>query len=174
MSTLPDDCIDISRWSPVYYNTTHKDMFDYDVIRIKLFVKNQAFCEEVTQEQCDKEWKEDAFGNVFLLDVNCKNVTWEECSIMPVVKTEKVKKPNCRVAVNIYYQTPLYKTMEVTSYKTSCKSIGGAWCKVNHVQECTEVTWSDCLEKVIPTCKPIYLRTPNQERIHRKRCPIKY
>ena len=137
-------------------------------------VKKVPQCKNVTKEVCDSKWIiNDTGKKVFANNVNCKEKTWQDCELVDMVLTEKVPGKNCIDDEDVWYLTPVFNTMEVTSYKRSCSAVGGAVCQVTHTKECTEVTWSDCSDQVIPSCTPVSARIPYQEYNHLKRCAIK-
>ena len=138
-------------------------------------VKKVPHCKNVTKDVCDSKWIIDASGNkVFADNVNCKSKTWQNCELVDKVLTEKVPVKKCVDDEDLWYLTPVFDTMEITSYKRSCSAVGGASCKVTHIQECTEVTWSDCSDRVERSCRPISTNIPTQEYNHLKRCAIKH
>ena len=143
-------------------------------------VKRVPHCHNVTKDVCDSKWIIDASGNkVFADNVNCKPKTWQKCELVDKVHTEKVQIKNCVDEKKpLFYLNPVFETMEVTSYRRSCAAVGGASCQVTYIQECTEVTWSDCTDEVDTTCKPLPYNSkvqsgiPTQEYIHLKRCAL--
>ena len=136
-------------------------------------VKKVPDCKNVTKEVCDSKWVIDASGKkVFANNVNCRPKTWQQCELVDMEITEKVPVKKCIDDEDLWYLTPVFDTMEVTSYKRSCSAIGGASYKVTHTTECTEVTWSDCSDQVERSCQPVSSNVPFQEYNHLKRCAI--
>ena len=50
--------------------------------------------------------------------------------------------------------------------------VGGSVCTVSHVQECTTVEWTDCVETVVSECQEVTVRMPEQTRNHLLRCTV--
>ena len=228
---VPDNCVDVSRYGPVYYNSTKEEVCTSSIqttcvprsekvcvnvpntdcifnsgadctnvpsthtvrcdrteersftpkkcvpngYKTISEVKKVPHCKNVTKDVCDSKWIIDASGNkVFADNVNCRQKTWQKCKLVDKVHTEKVPVKKCVDDEDVWYLTPVFDTMELTSYKRLCSAVGGASCKVTHIEECTEVIWSDCTDRVERSCEPVSTNIPSQEFSHLKRCAIKH
>ena len=95
-----DDSLDINDFYPIQCRP-------HPVPQILTEVKMMPVCENVTKQHCDTKWVLNAAGEkVWAGNENCKEVTWEDCSLQPRNVTTEVETYDCTEATTaILYQT---------------------------------------------------------------------
>ena len=136
-------------------------------------IKNVPVCEIVTKQQCDSKWDVDEQGvKVWLGDYNCRNVSWEDCSLVEKVVTEEVATWQC--APNdtqpLLYLFPLQQQEEVTVISTKCEPVSEAVCEVKMEARCDTVQWEECQQFILPSCSQMPFKIPHQKYEHLLRC----
>ena len=132
-------------------------------------------CKNVTKEQCDSKWVINKDGEkVWAGNENCKNVTWEDCSLQLVDVTQEVTSWECKDGEPIEYILPVKKNTEVTTMETSCKAEPYPDCKTAQKQECKEVEWEECKDSLVTKCFPVQFQIPFQRYDHRLRCTLEH
>ena len=95
-----DDSLDINDFYPIQCRP-------HPVPQILTEVKMMPVCENVTKQHCDTKWALNAAGEkVWAGNENCKEVTWEDCSLQPRNVTTEVETYDCAEDdTAILYQT---------------------------------------------------------------------
>ena len=89
-----DDSLDISDFYPIHCQP-------HPVPHILTEVKMMPVCENITKQHCDTKWALNAAGEkVWAGNENCKEVTWEDCSLQPRNVTTEVETYDCAVHVS--------------------------------------------------------------------------
>merc|ERR1712129_490706 len=149
------DCNNRPTISTQRCDTTEKDTFvpkhcSQDGVEVLEEVKQMPVCTTVTKQQCDSKWViNDQGEKVWDGNENCRDVSWEDCTLVDKVITE-----------------------EVTTYSRTCQPTGNPVCAQTSVTQCTNVEWEECREEVRETCNPITFNIPFQTFHHTLRCSI--
>ena len=133
-------------------------------------------CTNVTKQQCDSKWVINAHGEkVFDDHVNCRDVTWENCKLVPTPIEEEVETYDCVDAQDpITYETVEKRQDWVSLKRTTCKAVAKPVCEVSTKTVCEDVEIHNCQDVIVPNCFPVEFRIPYQEYNHLLRCPIKH
>ena len=133
-------------------------------------------CVNVTKQQCDTKWVIKYDGEkVWAGNENCRDVTWEDCTLEEREVTIEVPTYDCAPAQNpILFQTVEHKPAKVTVIRRECKPVAQPVCKVTTQRKCEEVEWEDCEENVDPHCVDTLFKIPYQEYNHLIRCPVSH
>ena len=139
-------------------------------------IKQMPVCQNVTKKQCDSKWVINALGEkVFDDHVNCKDVTWENCKLVPTPIEEEVETYDCVDAEDpITYETVEKRQDWVSLKKKTCKAVGKPVCEVSTKTVCEDVEIHNCQDAILPNCFPVEFNVPYQEYNHLLRCPIKH
>ena len=139
-------------------------------------MKHQPVCVNVTRQQCDSHWVTTAQGDqVWAGNENCRNVTWEDCSLQLKPVTTQVETFNCTPAeLPVVFATVVNREIEVTRVTRQCQPVAKPWCETTNVEECGTVEWDDCDDILLPSCYKNLFRIPYQEYNHLLRCNVEH
>jgi len=142
---------------PVEVNITH--------------LKYRPECKNVTRHNCITKWVLDKDNGqpTFKPTKDCKEVTWEECDLVPYNATFPVPSYDC---------TPEYEEFETcTTAKVSemidvvkCEPKAGFKCKFTPETRCIDVKWTKCVHKKVKDCEPTPTVELKQDEIHQQIC----
>ena len=109
-------------------------------------------------------------------DVNCRNVTWQQCELRRMEVVEEVELFDCLEAPE---QTITYDVLEeaveaVASYRTECRAAAVPECRTRHETRCLAVEWEECEDRLQQDCSKFSWRLPSQEEEHTVRCPLRH
>ena len=137
-------------------------------------VKKMPVCKTVSKQQCDSKWVVNEQGEkVWAGNDNCKEVSWEDCTLEDKIVTQEVDVWECNPDSNpTVYQVPIVNNVEVTITTRVCKPKASPVCSYKTEQRCETVEWEDCYDSVIPHCNKFNVRVPYQEFDHRLRCAV--
>ena len=137
-------------------------------------IKKMPVCQTVTKQQCDTKWVVNELGEkVWAGNENCKDVTWEDCTLEDREVSQEVEVYDCTPSSEIIsYQTLSRTTSEVTTHKTVCEPKANPVCSHTTEVQCDTVEWEDCTDTVTPNCFSASFRVPYQEFDHRLRCSV--
>ena len=137
-------------------------------------IKMMPVCETVTKQQCDTKWVLNAAGEkIWAGNENCKDVTWDDCSLQPREVTTEVDTYECTEdPVAIAYQTVNRLDVDVPLFSRTCKAVAKSVCSVTTDRQCETVEWEDCQDTVVPNCFKTMFRVPHQEFNHLLRCTV--
>ena len=78
-------------------------------------VKPMPVCVDKVKEQCESKWTTDeATGEkVWAGNVNCQDVTWQDCTLVDTLVVEPVQTNHCRVTENIDYSEAVEVSKQV-------------------------------------------------------------
>ena len=129
-------------------------------------------CKTVSKQQCDSKWVVNEQGEkVWAGNDNCKEVSWEDCTLEDKIVTQEVDVWECNPDSNpTVYQVPIVNNVEVTITSRVCKPKASPVCSYKTEQRCETVEWEDCYDSVIPHCYKFNVGVPYQEFDHRLRC----
>ena len=146
-----------------------------DGVEVLEEVKKMPVCTTVTKQQCDSKWVINNQGEkVWDGNENCKDVSWEDCTLEDRVITEEVPTYTCNNGETLTYSSHIVKEEDVTSYRKTCQPRGNPVCTQSNEIECTTVEWEDCRDELIETCKPFIFNIPYQTFHHTLRCSIEH
>jgi len=146
-----------------------------DGVEVLEEVKKMPVCTTVTKQQCDSKWVINNQGEkVWDGNENCKDVSWEDCTLEERVITEEVPTYTCNNGETLTYSSHIVKEEDVTSYRKTCQPRGNPVCTQSNEIECTTVEWDDCRDEIIETCKPFIVNVPYQTFHHTLRCSIEH
>ena len=132
-------------------------------------------CENVTAEQCDSKWVIDSTGaKVWAGNENCQNITWMDCKLQMIDVTQEVEVWDCIDGVDIVYEAPDIKSVEVTTYKQECVAVAYPVCTQSNSSKCKEVECEECSDSVEAKCFPACFSEPSQRFDHRMRCAVEH
>ena len=130
-------------------------------------------CKNVTKEQCDSKWVINSEGEkVWAGNENCKNVTWQDCSLQLVNVTQDVNSWDCQDGEPIEYVQPAKKNVKVETMETSCTTEAYPDCETSKREACAEVEWQECKDSIVTKCFPVEYEVPFQRYDHRLRCTV--
>ena len=161
-----DDTLEINDFKPIECKP--------GPVKVLTEVKMMPVCETVTKQQCDTKWVLNAEGEkVWAGKENCKDVTWEDCSLQPRNVTTEVETWDCTEASDaLQYQTVAVKEVEVPLFSRTCRAVAKPVCTVTTSRQCETVEWEDCQDNVFPNCFSSLFRVPHQEYNHLLRCTV--
>ena len=135
-------------------------------------IKNVPVCETVMKQQCDSRWDVNEMGvKVWLGDYNCRNVSWEDCTLEEKVVTEEVQTWQCAPDPEpLLYLFPILQHEEVTVISTECEPVSEAVCEVRMEARCEVVEWEECQQFILPSCRLMPFKIPHQKYEHLLRC----
>ena len=164
--TARDDSLEINDFHPIECKP--------GATKVLTEVKMMPVCETITKQQCDTKWVLNAAGEkVWAGNENCKDVTWEDCSLQPRNVTTEVETFDCtEVADAIQYQTVTVNEVEVPLFSRTCKAVAKPVCTVTTSRQCETVEWEDCEDNIFPNCFKSLFRVPHQEYNHLLRCTV--
>ena len=146
-----------------------------DGVEVLEEAKKMPVCTTVTKQQCDSKWVINNQGEKVLDgNENCKDVSWEDCTLEDRVITEEVPTYTCNNGETLTYSSHIVKEEDVTSYRKTCQPRGNPVCTQSNEIECTTVEWDDCRDELIETCKPFIFNIPYQTFHHTLRCSIEH
>merc|ERR1711885_59865 len=143
-----------------------------DSVEVLEEVKQMPVCTTVTKQQCDSKWVLKDGEKVWDGNENCRDVSWEDCTLEDGVVKEEVPTFSCKDGETITYPTPVIMSEDITSYERTCKPQGHPVCATSNKEECTNVEWEECTEEAKETCIPVTFRIPYQTFLHTLRCSI--
>ena len=137
-------------------------------------VKKMPVCHNVTKQQCDTKWVVTPEGEkVWAGNENCKNVTWEDCTLEDRIITQEVDVFDCSRSNNpIEFQYPITKNSEVKTVSGLCQAKASTVCTQSSQVKCKTITWQDCDDVIEQNCFSSFFRLPYQEFDHRLRCSV--
>ena len=135
-------------------------------------MKKIPVCKKVSKQQCDSNWEVNEQGEkVWVSNSNCKEVSWEDCSLEEKIVTEEVDVWECTPDTEpTVYQVADMNTVDVTTSDRVCQPRANPVCSQTTKVSCQTVEWEDCYDSVIPHCNRFNVRVPYQEYDHRLRC----
>ena len=162
-----DDSLDISDFYPI-------NCRPHPVPQTLTEVKMMPVCQNITKQHCDTKWVLNAAGEkVWAGNENCKDVTWEDCSLQPRNVDTEVETFDCTEAPDaIQYQTVAVNEVEVPLFSRTCKAVAKPVCTVTTARQCETVEWEDCEDNVLANCFDSLFRVPSQEYNHLLRCTL--
>ena len=139
-------------------------------------VKQMPVCKTVSKQQCDSKWVVNEQGEkVWAGNENCKEVTWEDCTLEDKIVTQEVDVWDCTPAPTpIVYQSAVLANVDVTLTRRQCTAKATPVCSQTTEQRCKTVEWEDCYDSIIPHCNKFNVRVPYQEYDHRLRCAVEH
>ena len=139
-------------------------------------VKKMPVCRTVTKQQCDSKWVVNEQGEkVWAGNENCKDVTWEDCTLEDKIVTQEIDVWECNPDRQpIVYQTANIANVEVTTVNRVCQPKATPVCSQTTEERCKTVEWEDCWDSIIPSCNKFNVRVPYQEYDHRLRCAVQH
>merc|ERR1712183_983523 len=133
--------------------------------------KEVSECHTVTKDNCVTDWNIDEHGNkVWGGKEKCEPVTWEECKIVKKPVDFPAVKTNCEVAATIKWADFVQGSTEVIEMKQSCEVKSSVNCYPVKVNNCVDVTFTECEMKARDSCYSQTVYEPQQEKIHQKKC----
>ena len=162
-----DDSLDIGEYHPIDCQPSPQP-------HVLTEVKMMAACENVTKQQCDTKWVLNQAGEkVWAGNENCKDVTWEDCSLQPRNVTTEVQTYDCTEADEaILFQTVVHTNIEVKLFSRTCRAVAKPVCTVTTERQCQTVEWEDCEDVLLPNCFKSLFRVPYQDYNHLLRCTV--
>ena len=134
--------------------------------------KQRVECHTVTRPQCDSRWEVDpATGEkVWVGNQNCRDVSWEECELVPTQVTQQVEQYDCQAGPSITYDGVEQNSVDYSTYYHLCEPIAAPVCSERTERQCVTVEWEDCQDELVPSCENIVVNKPSQEATHLLRC----
>jgi len=130
-------------------------------------------CKTVTKQHCDSNWVINELGEkVWDNNDNCKDVSYEDCTLVDKVITVEVPKLKCEDSDVLPYHFPVFKSMDVSAHEWTCAPTADNVCTQTEEKECINMEWEECTETVKETCIPITFNIPYQTYDHFLRCNI--
>ena len=138
--------------------------------------KMMPVCRNITKQQCDTKWVLNAAGEkVWAGNENCKDVTWEDCTLQPRQITTEVETYDCNEAPDVIsYKTVVRKDVDVPLFSRKCRAVAKPVCTVTTDTQCETVEWEDCQDNIAPNCFKSLFRVPYQEYNHLQRCTVSH
>jgi len=144
-----------------------------DGVEVLEEVKKMPVCKTVTKQQCDSKWVINEEGvKVWDGNENCREVSWEDCTLEDRIMAEEVPTYSCKKGETLTYSSHLVIEQEVFAFNKICQPRGNPVCTQRDEMECTIVEWEECRDEIIETCKTHTLNNPYQTYHHILRCSI--
>jgi len=136
--------------------------------------KKMPVCKTVSKQQCDSKWVVNEQGEkVWAGNDNCKEVSWEDCTLEDKIVTQEVDVWDCRPDTEpIVFQVAKIKTVDVRTTDRVCQPRANPVCSQSTEERCETVEWEDCYDSVTRHCNKFNLNVPHQEYDHRLRCSV--
>jgi len=136
-------------------------------------LKDFPVCENVTKKNCVTLWNTDSAGRkVWAGEEDCEDVTWKECKLEKRKVDFEVPEIICTDCQKHYYEVP----KEVPSLRMTnsfgCQVKSSVDCVTTTRPDCETITWQECKEVPSKNCKDIQVKTPVQEKQHKKKCVL--
>jgi len=132
-------------------------------------MKMQPECVDQTKnscEKCEKMWIPEA---PYWKDVNCQELTWQNCTLQPHPHPVQIDYCDCK-KTEIWYNKFERVDSQCEKETTSCVEKAVPVCKSKPVNKCTTVTWEECSETCEDECSMMHFKEPSQEPDHRRWC----
>merc|ERR1712115_732625 len=126
----------------------------------------------VTKQQCDSRWEVDPVTGekVWAGNINCRNVDWEDCSLVQTQVSQAVEQHDCNAGAAISYNVVGQQTVQHNIGKQVCTPSAEAVCSERNERQCVTVEWQDCFDELVPNCETVWINKPSQEANHLLRC----
>jgi len=133
--------------------------------------KKVPVCRPVTKKQCVTNWEIDHDGKkVWSGNEDCKNVTWDECVLIPKDHQYNTTESNCTDGPPIKWWDCVKMPKKTTTYKMTCEPLAALKCEAVKENHCDEIEWDDSYQIAEETCEPKMVHIPHQEQKHKKQC----
>jgi len=129
-------------------------------------MKMQPECVDQKKNSCEKMWIPEA---PFWKDVNCQELTWQNCTLQPHPHPVQIDYCDCK-PTEIWYNKFEKVDSECEKETTSCVEKAVPVCKSKPVTKCTTVSWEECSETCEDECSMMHFKEPSQEPDHRRWC----
>jgi len=129
-------------------------------------LKMKPDCVPMTKNVCEKMWVEEA---PYWKDVNCKEKTWQNCTLVPDLHTTTIDYCNC-TPTEIWYNKFEEKNVDCPALDTTCTPNAVIMCDTIEERKCITVEWEECKETCIEECNEQHFKEPSQEADHRRWC----
>merc|ERR1712147_283982 len=166
-TTVRDDSLDSQEF-------IQQDCVVSDVKETITEVKQMPVCKNITKQQCDTKWVINELNEkLWAGNENCKEVTWEDCTLEDREITQEVEVWKCPPATQpISYQAAIAGNVDVTTYARVCEARANPVCSHTSQVQCKNVEWEDCTDRITPNCFSAQFKVPYQEYDHRLRCTV--
>merc|ERR1712114_159326 len=190
-ATLKEDfCTDVSFWDVIKYTSTTAKCCD-TVVKEECKTRSERVCEDATEIKCNTVgWAECATKiwpsqgkkcHVTYKDFSYRDCKEEKYSVQhhkEVPECKIVTKPvdfpavrtNCEVAATIKWADFVQGSTEIVEMKQTCEVKSSAHCYPVKVNNCVDVTFTECEMKARDSCYSQTVYEPQQEKIHQKKC----
>ena len=134
--------------------------------------KEKPVCHTVTKQQCDSRWEVDpATGEkVWAGNINCRDVSWEDCSLVGTQVVQPVEQYNCQAGAAINYNVVEQQTVQHNTAHQVCSPNAELVCSQATETQCVNVEWEDCQDELVPNCDTVWVNKPSQQANHLLRC----
>ena len=129
-------------------------------------MKMQPECVDQKKNSCEKMWIPEA---PFWKDVNCQELTWQNCTLQPHPHPVEIDYCDCK-PTEIWYNKFERVDSQCEKEATSCVEKAVPVCKTKPVTKCTTVSWEECSETCEDECSMMHFKEPSQEPDHRRWC----
>ena len=100
---------------------------------------------------------------------DCKEVTWEECDLVPYNATFPVPSYDCKPE-HTPYKTCITTEVDEMIDVVKCEPKVGFKCDVTSETRCIDVKWTQCVHKKVKNCEPTPTIELKQDEIHQQLC----
>jgi len=128
--------------------------------------KQMPKCINKTKEVCEELWIPKP---PFWEEVNCKNMTWQDCTLETVWKPVWIPYCSCRDN-DIWYNKFQRVESLCEEWTFSCVVKKVPVCETKPVERCTTVSWKECTETCEDDCSMMHFKEPSQDPDHRRWC----
>ena len=128
--------------------------------------KEKPVCKTVTKQQCDSRWEVDpATGEkVWAGNINCRNVDWEDCSLVETQVATAVEQYDCHAGAAISYNVVGQQSVQHNIGQQVCNPSAELVCSEQSESQCVTVEWEDCQDELVPNCDTVWMNKPSQQK----------
>ena len=113
-------------------------------------------CKTDTNQYFDSNWVINELGEkVWNSNDKCKDVSYEDCTLVDMVITVEVPKLKYEDSGVIPYNFPAFKSMDVSDLEWTFAPTANNVCNQTEEKEYINMEWEECAESVKETCIPI-------------------
>lgn len=142
-----------------------------DVEVIHWHKKKVPVCRPVTKKQCVTNWEIDHDGKkVWSGNEDCKDVTWNECTLIPKDFRYNTTVSNCTDGPPIKWWDCEKMPKKTTTYNMTCQPLAALKCENVTEKLCKDIEWEDSYQIADEMCEPKMVHIPHQDRKHKKQC----
>jgi hypothetical protein len=134
-------------------------------------IKKKPECKTVTKHNCVTKWEVLESGEkVWSGNDDCKEVTWQECTLIDVEVDFNITEIECSDGENVPWRDCEQTINTQMTMNVTCTPGAALTCKTINEELCVTVKWDDAYQEVDSTCTDIKVSEPYQEVSHKKKC----